>query len=273
MLVRWLTPDGKLEHPSFNATTFEELGQLEPEGIYTIARTYGSDQVVMFEAHLARLEHSARLESISLKLDHKWLRSGLCKLIKQAGYAETRFRIMIPRDAPGSALLAAEPLAIIPNDVRMGGVGVATLQIERPNPQAKSNRWVSQRSRARKMLPGWAYEGLICTAEGVLLEGFSSNFYVVQGRTLRTARDTMLSGIAREILLNVVEGFLDVEYRAPRMGELGAVDEALITSSSRGVLPIVRVDDQSIGTGKPGELTLELWQRYQNWVDANKETL
>ncbi|NJL93532.1 MAG: hypothetical protein HC915_07270 [Anaerolineae bacterium] len=51
------------------------------------------------------------------------------------------------------------------------------------------------------------------------------------------------------------------------------MDEAFLTSSSRGVLPIVMIDDQPIGAGAPGVLTRELQQRYDAWTEAHLEPI
>jgi branched-chain amino acid aminotransferase len=271
--VRVLTLDGKLIPASFTADSLDDVGNFEPEGVYTITRTYHSDHTVMLDAHMDRLEHSALLENIELKLDRDWIRSGLRRLIHQAGFKESRFRITIPREAPDTAILAVEPLKIITEALRKSGVLVATLCIERPNPQAKSTRWIQRREMARKKLPDWAYEGLVCTADGLILEGFSSNFYSVESDRLRTAKDVVLSGIARKILLEVSDGLVDVDYEPIHRNELDALDEALLTSSSRGIVPIVGIDDHVIGAGQPGPVTHELWQRYQRWVEGHLEKL
>ncbi len=271
--VRYLTPQGDLVEPPFDADSLDEVGAHEPDGVYTITRTYQSDQAVMLDAHMDRLEQSARLEGIKLDLDRSWLRSGLRRLIHQAGYEESRFRITIPRHEPDTALLAVEPLALVSPQMRADGVPAATVCIERPNPQAKSNRWIRHREMARKRLPAWAYEGLVCNKEGVILEGFSSNFYAVLGGKLRTAERTVLSGIGRMILLNVAEGLINVEYEPVELGELPELNEAMLTSSSRGILPIVKIDEHTIGSGSPGPITRELWRRYQGWVEAHLEEI
>lgn len=271
--VCYLTPEGDLVPAPFEAKSLDEVGALEPDGIYTITRTFHGDRAVMLDAHMDRLEESARLEDIPLDLDRSWLRSGLRRLLEQADNVESRFRITIPRQNPKTALLAVEPLKIISEAERMSGVAVATICIDRPNPQAKSNRWILLREEARKQLPGWAYEGLVCSADDRILEGFSSNFYAITDGRLRTAQDIVLSGIARKILLTVAKGLIEVSYDPIRREDVALVDEAMLTSSSRGIVPIVQIDDHIIGYGMPGPITLELWQRYQAWVEEHLDKI
>jgi branched-subunit amino acid aminotransferase/4-amino-4-deoxychorismate lyase len=273
ILIRYLSPRGALTPPTFQADSLDEVGALEPDGVYTITRTYHSNQAVLLDAHMDRLEESARLEGINLDLDRDWLRSGLRRIIAMAGFEEARFRITIPREYPGKALLAVEKLKIIPERVRSTGVSVASMCIDRPNPRAKSNRWIQIREQARNELPGWAYEGLVCTQDGVILEGFSSNFYAVLDGKLHTAKDVVLSGIARKITLQVAEGLLEISYDTIHRSDLPALEEALLTSSSRGILAIVSIDQQAIGSGEPGPITRELWHRYKKWVQEHLEKI
>jgi branched-chain amino acid aminotransferase len=267
--VCFLTPEGDLVPAPFEAKSLDEVGALEPDGIYTITRTFHGDRAVMLDAHMDRLEESARLEDIPLELDRSWLRSGLRRLLERADNDESRFRITIPRQNPQTALLAIEPLKIITEAKRMSGVAVATMCIDRPNPKAKSNRWIQLREEARRQLPEWAYEGLVCAADAHILEGFSSNFYAVTDGILRTAQDVVLSGIARKILLKVTEGLIEVSYDPIRREDVALIDEAMLSSSSRGIVPIVRIDDHIIGNGTPGPIALELWQCYQAWVEEH----
>jgi branched-subunit amino acid aminotransferase/4-amino-4-deoxychorismate lyase len=273
ILTRILTPDGDLIPPTFQADSLDEVGALEPDGIYTITRTYQSSKTVMLDEHMRRLEESARLERIDLDLDRVWLRSGLRRIIDEAGYEEARFRITIPRKNPHTALLAVEKLKSIPDGVRTAGVSAATMCIDRPNPQAKSNRWIQIREQARRKLPEWAYEGLVCTNDGEILEGFSSNFYAVLAGELRTAKDVVLSGIARKILLHAADGLIAVSFDPINRSELSVLEEALLTSSSRGILAIVKIDKHIIGSGEPGPITQELWRRYQAWVQEHLQEI
>jgi branched-chain amino acid aminotransferase len=59
-----------------------------------------------------------------------------------------------------------------------------------------------------------------------------------------------------------------IETREMNMEELGSLDEAFITSSTREVLPVVRVDDLTIGDGKPGKNTRSLMKRFAEFTAA-----
>jgi branched-chain amino acid aminotransferase len=120
-------------------------------------------------------------------------------------------------------------------------------------------------------LPAGVHEGLLASEDGSLLEGLSSNFFALHQGVLRTEGERALPGITRSLLLEVAEGVVPVALRAVRVNELPAVSECFITSASRGVLPVVRVDSLEIGTGRPGPVTAELRRRFDQRIEAEAE--
>ncbi len=271
--TKLLLEDQRLIDAPFTAHSLEDLTGLEPAGIYTTARTYDATNVVMLDAHLDRLEESATLESIPFQLDRASLRGALRDTLAAGGYENARFRITISRDNPNQILLAAEPLKGVPAEILTKGAEVATLCITRPNPRAKSNAWIGLRTEATKSLPEHIYEGIVCNSRDELLEGFSSNFYAIKDEKLWTAGDHVLFGITRKIILDVAHDLLPFHLHPVTIEDLPSMQEAFLTSSSRGVVPIVNIDGFVIGEGKPGPYTLEFTRRYNSWVQENSEPI
>jgi branched-chain amino acid aminotransferase len=263
-----LTADGLLPTP-YSAGSLAEAAAHEPRGVYTITRTYRGDQALLLDDHLDRMEESARLEGVALQLDRTALRAGLRTLLKSAGYAEARFRLTVPFDAPNSLYLSAEPFTPIAPEVIQRGVRVITLSLRRDNPAAKTTDWVSARRETVEHFPPGVYEGILLSRQGALLEGTSSNFYAVLDGALRTAGEGVLSGISRKALLQIAPQILPVDLRPVHRDELWAVEEAFLTSASRGVVPIVLIDAQIIGNGAPGPQTMWLREVYEEWTAAH----
>ncbi|GAG54288.1 unnamed protein product [marine sediment metagenome] len=270
--TKLLLDNQRLIEAPYEVRSLEELSILEPDGIYTVARTHDGTKSVLLDAHADRLEESAALESIPLQLDRDILRAALRETLAAGGFENARFRITIPRETPDQILIAAEPLREVPAEIVHNGADVATNCIIRPNPSAKSNAWVSLRAEARKSLPDHVYEGLICTANGALLECFSSNFYAIKDGKLWTANQDVLFGIARKIVLEVVQGLLPIHFQPVMIEDLASLQETFLSSSGRGVVPIVRIDDCVIGES-PGPFTLEIVHRYNTWVKENLEPI
>ena len=114
------------------------------------------------------------------------------------------------------------------------------------------------------MIGNDVFEVLI-TSRGHILEGMTSNFYAVQGGTLVTARRGVLLGVTRRTILRLARaGGITIEYRAPNINE--DFEEAFITSSSRGVVPVVMINGRPVGEGRPGSVTKQLMEAYDGYV-------
>ena len=116
---------------------------------------------------------------------------------------------------------------------------------------------------------------LLRDTEGNLAEGPGFNLFVVKHGTLATPDDGVLEGITRETVMELcaAEG-LPVEERKVGVQDLIGADEAFVTSTAGGIMPLTRADDQAIGTGKPGPVTTRLtsayWDRHNapEWSEA-----
>jgi len=66
---------------------------------------------------------------------------------------------------------------------------------------------------------------------------------------------------------------LEVKYQTLKRDQLSEVDEAFITSSSRGVVSVIKIDEVTIGQGRPGEITRMLRSAYDKYVIAKAERI
>ena len=101
--------------------------------------------------------------------------------------------------------------------------------------------------------------------DGHVTEGTSNNAYIVKGNTIVTRHlgNEILHGITRAAVLRFArEAQMVVEERPFTVDEAKAADEAFITSASAFVMPVVEMDGQPIGAGKPGNVTARLREIY-----------
>ncbi len=277
-LIKLLTPDG-LKPAAYHADSLADAARFEPhDGVYTITNTYQTFKVLKLDAHLDRLENSARLAGIPLALDRGRLRAALRQMIGEAAYGDlrygdVRFRITVPKDQPECLILSIEPFAPPAPEVYAVGVRCVTVAAERHNPAAKTTGWMHDRQAVEKSLPPGIYTGLLLGKTGDILEGLSSNFYAILRGELRSAGKNVLAGIAQQIVFEVAPEVLPVQREAVNAVDIPRFQEAFITSSSRGVIPVVAIDGIMIGSGKPGGLTQAIRKRYLDWVDAHLEDL
>ncbi len=272
--IKLLTPDG-LKPVPYQAGSLAEAARYEPHnGVYTITNTYETSKVLKLDAHLDRLENSARLAGIPLALNRGRLRAALRDLISEAGYGSVRFRVTVPKDHPDWLLLSLEPFQPPTPVTYTEGVKAVTLSgAARHNPSAKTTGWMHDREALEQALPPGIYTGLLVSETGEILEGVSSNFYAVLNGELRSAGQGVLPGIAQQIVFEVAPEVLPVRLDAVTVSDIPQLQEAFITSASRGIIPVVRIDEVTLGSGRPGEKTQALRERYGAWVEAHLEEL
>jgi len=151
------------------------------------------------------------------------------------------------------------------------GVSVAVVSVHRNSPQAmdpavKSGNYLNNvlaLGEARRR--SGAYEAMLCAADGSLAEGSTSNIFIVVGGEVRTpGLDVgILDGITRAKVMELCRAN-DIPLRSARMtpDDLRRADEAFITSATRGVLPVTKVDERPVGSGVPGPVTRRLMSLY-----------
>jgi branched-subunit amino acid aminotransferase/4-amino-4-deoxychorismate lyase len=88
------------------------------------------------------------------------------------------------------------------------------------------------------------------------------------------ALDDILLGVTRNTVIDIAHNIgLEVKYQPLKRNQLSDANEAFLTSSSRGVVPIIRIDDVTIGQGSPGTITKQLSVAYEAYVMENAEMI
>jgi len=282
-MIRLLTSRG-LVPAEYRAESLAEAAQSEPyDGVYTLSNTCHVTQVVAIDEHFDRLEQSARLEGIPLLLDRSAVRRALRRMIEESGFGDVRFRITVPHSGY-PITLSIEPFHGIPQVTYERGVRCVTVPgVVRANAGSKTTGWMHERKVIADKLAAGVQEAILCNTRGELLEGISSNFYAVlmdAPSVVRTAGSQVLPGIAQRILRKIEEAErggasssgnlrFTFDLHPPLISELPHCNESFLTSSSRGIVPIVEIDGRSIGSGLPGVLTGHLMRLYRSWVESH----
>jgi branched-chain amino acid aminotransferase len=147
------------------------------------------------------------------------------------------------------------------------GVGAISYRGERTLPTVKSlNMLVNTLARHAAQAAG-ENEGLLVDAAGNVREGATSTFYVVQGSNLLLPPpEDILEGVTLQIVLDLAaQAGIPVRRVALPLSGRDGWDEAFLTSTSRHVLPLVRLDGAPIGSGVPGPVTEELHRRFETY--------
>jgi branched-chain amino acid aminotransferase len=264
-----------------------------PDGYYSTFRTYaGGTRVLGLAAHMQRLYEPVSTPEVGEAM----LRRQLSALLESYRPSEARVRAIMT--GQGEVYLAISPLVLLPRDVYDRGVHVETTDLQREQPRLKSTSFIGRSDSERSHL---AQEGIfeaLLVKDGKILEGMTSNFFYVlrapeklrdneehaslapvaesapSGAVLGTARDDILLGVTRETIIEIARGRgLELNYQPLPLDHVTAIDEAFLTSSSRGIVPVVRIDEVTIGQGSPGPITQQLRGEYEMYVLAKAEKI
>jgi branched-chain amino acid aminotransferase len=273
-LIRVFSAAG-LHDASYEAESLADAAHHEPQaGVYTVANTFDSTKTLKLASHWDRLEQSAQLAGITLHLDRPRVQAALRQMIEASGYGDVRFRVTVPQAQPDQLLLTIEPFKPLAPEIFQNGVkGITAPNSARENPAAKTTGWMHARQAYTQAMPEDIYETFLCDETGHVLEGLNSNFYAILAGELRTARDGVLMGISRQIVMQVAPPILAVNESPIHTMEIKQVSEAFLTSSSRGIVPVVEIDGITLGAGVPGPMTTALREAYQTWVMQHLEEL
>ena len=200
--------------------------------------------------------------------------------IEQAGplrirhrYAEVAFGPDPASCASPATIIFATPLPNLPQSVYENGVEVIVSSFYRSRQlgDAKTGNLLRSVLALREAKAAGAFEAITLTSEGKISDGITSNVYLVQDSTLLTpsAESGILEGITRAVVLDLAKrAGLKVVEALLEVGEIEKSSELFLTSSTRGVVPIVRVSGKAIGSGKPGPLTRQLMDAYDREIET-----
>ena len=174
-----------------------------------------------------------------------------------AGVRPTVFAFAGPYPAPAPRVLEEGLAAVTLDDTRWARCDIKSVAL-------LANVLLRQEAADRG-----ADEALL-VRDGLLLEGSSSSLFLCIGGTLVTPPNDhrILPGTSRDAVLELAQGWLPTQVCQLEARELANCDEVWIASAGRGVLPVTTVDSLPVGTGRPGPLWQEMYDRLQRHLDA-----
>ncbi len=262
----------------------EDRGYQFSDGVYEVCEVR-EGRLVDERRHMERLQRSLGELRIAMPMTlpalsavlHETIgrnrvRHGIVYLQITRGVAR-RDHAFPPKDTRPSIVVTAKNLDPRGNE-RIAQEGMAVVTVP-------DNRWTRVDIKSVSLLPNvlakqaareqGAREAWFVDAQGRVTEGSSSNAWIVtkEGRVVtRPADQAILRGISRTVLLDVIRAKgLALEERSFTVDEARAAQEAFVTSASQVVLPVVRIDGQAIGGGKPGPVATALRREFHRHAE------
>lgn len=269
--------DGEFVNSADASIPATDLAILRGYGVFDALRTY-SGIPFQLRAHLMRLQRSAALIELNLPWDIEEIADIVLDTVERNGFPESSIRIVVTGGegehsflplGDSRLLVMAHPCEAPPASWYTEGVQVVTTEQHRAQPEAKTINYIpgiTAQLQANKRNPQ-AIEA-IYLADGLVSEGTRSNTFIFAEDRWITPADGMLLGVTRAEVIKLLTADDLLELRDITLDEYYSADEIILTSSTKEVAPVVKVDDVMIGGGKPGAMTKRLMRQWRAMTDA-----
>jgi branched-chain amino acid aminotransferase len=257
------------------------------DSVYEVLRTYGGRA---FEPgrHIRRLRRSAARLGFDVPASDAQLLAQADALLARAPGGESYIRIIVTRGVGDcsynfdrvqgpTVVMIQKPLPPYPARHYQEGITVAAVGVRRNHPRAldpaiKSSNLLNNILAVLEAQSRGAEEPVLLNQEGFLAEGASTNLFLARAGTILTPPLSagILAGITREVVLGLLPA-LGIPFREEplRLDDLLGADEAFLTSTTREVVPVTRVDETPVANGRPGPLTRRVMEAFRAYAPSH----
>lgn len=253
----------------------DERGFFFGDGVYEVTRVVRG-RLFEWERHARRLARGLRELRIEPGLDIDAIRSLQERLVRENEMLEGQGTVYLqitrgaaprthhfpPAGTPATVFLSASSFTP-PNEIRGRGVAVVTYP---------DYRWSRCDLKTVNLLPAVMAKQFaadhdcfeaVFVREAVITEGSHTNVFGVIGGEVRTYPNSnyVLPGVTRDVVIELArELSIPVSETPIYRHEISLLDECFLTGTTSDVMPVVAIDGEPIGTGRPGAITMRLYE-------------
>lgn len=249
------------------------------DGVYEVIPVFGG-KLFRLPHHLSRLE--ASLAAIRLRNPHtaqEW-NAIFTRLLAGVGDQSIYLQItrgVAPRDhafppnITPTVFAYAQPLKYSPAEQLSQGVAAITAEdIRWQRCDIKAIALLANALLRQQAMEQGAVEAIL-VREGLVTEGAASNIFIVKDKRVVTPPKGpyILPGITRDLVVEIArKNHISCDEQPVSIDALLSAEEIWMTSSTKEVLPITRLDGQAVGDGKPGPMHARLFALYKEYKQA-----
>ena len=252
-------------------------GVLYGDGVFEGIRVY-NNRVFKLDEHVARLYNSARAINVTMPVVAEAMRAHILETVKANGHRSGYVRVTVTRGTGlgldpkqiktgANVYISCEQLSLYPQEMYDNGLIVVTVSTRLPSPDVIDPRvkctgkYINNIMAKAEANRAGAGEGLMLTREGYVGEATGDNIFLVKDGELLTppASIGILQGITRDTVMALArEAGITVREPLITQYDVYTADEVFLTGTAAEVIPAVKIDDRTIGDGRPGEVTRKL---------------
>src|SRR6266516_2730888 len=255
-------------------------GLLYGDGVFEGIRAY-SGRVFKLKEHIDRLFYSAKSILLTIPMSHAELMRAVVLTCRRNQLHDGYIRLVVTRGIgtlglnPNrcknpSVIIIAGKIQLYPPELYHRGMEIVTVPTVRNlhsalNPAIKSLNYLNNILAKIEAINAGCEEAVMLNAEGFVSECTGDNIFVVKEGQLMTPPLSAgaLYGITRRVVMEIAqESGLKVSEPNLTRYDLFNADECFLTGTGAEVVPVVKIDGRTIGTGKPGPITSKLVTQY-----------
>jgi branched-chain amino acid aminotransferase len=257
-------------------------GLLYGDGIFEGIRAYNR-RVFKLKEHVVRLFESAQSLMLKIPLTQEQMCQAIVDTLKENKLTDGYIRPIVtrgvgdlgldPRKCTGgpSIIIIADKIALYPEKFYKEGLEIITVPTVRNlpealNPQLKTLNYLNN-ILAKIEATNLGYdEAIMLDNMGYVAECTGDNIFIVKGNHLYTPPQCMgtLRGITRDAVLEIADKEkIDTHEHVITRHEVYNADECFLTGTAAEIIPVVKIDGRTIGTGKPGKMTFKLIKAFK----------
>jgi D-alanine transaminase len=263
--------NGRFTTTAERIVSVEDRGFQFGDGVYEVFKFVGKRPIFLLD-HFRRMDRGLQ----EIDIPNPWTEASfgqtMSKLLERTSFADGTVYIQVTRgegerahfypDGMRPTAVAYSRRFVFPDAARKErGIRLITApDLRWKQCQIKSINLLPNALAKKKAQRAGADEALL-VAEGTVREGASASFFVVRAGKIIThpLDEHILPGVVRDRVIGLaISAKIRVDERPLRETELFQLDEAFITSTTMGVMPVTEIDDRVIGNSRRGEVTAEL---------------
>lgn len=276
--------DGEFVDSTQAKVSVFDHGLLYGDGIFEGIRLYQGN-VFRLDEHLERLEMSAKALLLTIPLNRKEMAEAVCETCRRNNLKDAYIRLVVTR-GPGDLGLApwlcpkpcvfiiASQIALYPKEHYEKGLSLVTVPTRRIGPDAlpptvKSLNYINNILAKIEARQSGALEAIMLNGQGYVAECTADNVFIVYKGEILTpaASQGALKGITRQTIFDLAKD-LGIPMREADLTryDVWCADECFLSGTGAEVIPVVKLDERVIGTGKPGPIFTRVLAEFRRRV-------
>lgn len=257
-------------------------GLLYGDGVFEGIRAYNG-KIFTLDEHLDRLYDSATAISLKIPITKVEIAEAIKQTMKANNLTDSYIRLVVTRGVGKLGLdpnkCATPQIIIITDTIELyskalyeKGLDIVTVTTIRNHfsaldPKIKSLNYLNNILAKIESIQAGAGEALMLNKDGYVAECAGDNIFIFKNNILRTPPSSagILVGITRNVVMKLaIEMGVQVREELMTRYDLYIAEECFLTGTAAEIIPVVKIDGRTIGTGKPGKITLDLLKRYRD---------